>query len=162
MWDEITYPFPNSCTFEVGEWISNSISRLYQVCEYLSINHISTWWHHQMETFSALLAFYDGNSLVTGEFTSQRPVTWRFDVFFDLFLNKRLNKPSKHWWFEMPLHSLWRHHNERGPEWVLVSHTSTDLGHGKVIINHIWKSQTSITYLCFYWIHIYTFPFMLM
>ena len=43
-----------------------------------------TWWRHQMETFSALLAFCVGNSPVTGEFPAQRPVTWSFVVFFDL------------------------------------------------------------------------------
>ena len=32
------------------------------------------WWHHQVETLSALLAFCEGNSPVTGEFHSQRPV----------------------------------------------------------------------------------------
>ena len=37
-----------------------------------------------METFSALLALCGGNSPVTGEFHSQRPVTRSFDVFFDL------------------------------------------------------------------------------
>ena len=31
-------------------------------------------WRHQMETFSALLAICAGNSQVTGEFPSQRPV----------------------------------------------------------------------------------------
>ena len=41
-----------------------------------------TWWRHQAETFSALLALCAGNSLVTGEFLSQRPVTRSFDVFF--------------------------------------------------------------------------------
>ena len=41
-----------------------------------------------METFSALLALCDGNSLVTGEFPWQKPVTRSFDVFFDLRLNK--------------------------------------------------------------------------
>ena len=45
-----------------------------------------------METFSALLAFCAGNSLVTGEFPAQGPVMRSFDVFFDLRLNKRLNK----------------------------------------------------------------------
>ena len=53
-----------------------------------------TWWHHQMETFSALLALCAGNSPVTGEFSSQRPVTRSFDVFFDLRLNNRLSKQS--------------------------------------------------------------------
>ena len=43
-----------------------------------------TWWRHQMETFSALLAICAGNSLVSGEFPAQRPVTRSFDVFFDV------------------------------------------------------------------------------
>ena len=50
------------------------------------------WWRHQMETFSALLAICTGNSPVSGEFPTQRPVTQSFDVFFDLRLNKRLSK----------------------------------------------------------------------
>ena len=44
-----------------------------------------------METFSALLAICAGNSPVPGEFPTQRPVTWSFDVVFDLRTNKRLN-----------------------------------------------------------------------
>ena len=47
------------------------------------------WWRHQMETFSALLALCAGNSPVTGEFPSLRPVTRSFDFFFDLRLNNR-------------------------------------------------------------------------
>ena len=67
-----------------------------------------TWWRHQMETFAALLDLCAGNSPVTGEFPSQRPVTWTFDVFFDLRLNKRLNIQAWGWWFETPSCSLWR------------------------------------------------------
>ena len=59
----------------------------------------------------ALLALCAGNSPVTGEFPSQRPVTQSFDVFFDLCLNKRLGKQSWGWWFEMPLRPLWHHCN---------------------------------------------------
>ena len=50
-----------------------------------------------------------------GEFTghrwfpSQRRVTRSFDVFFNLFLNKRLSKQSWGWWFETSSHPLWRH-----------------------------------------------------
>ena len=62
----------------------------------------SSWWRHQMVTFSTLLALCARNSPVTGEFPSQRPVMWSFDVFFDLHLNKRLNKQSWGWWFETP------------------------------------------------------------
>ena len=47
-----------------------------------------------METFSALLAICAGNSLVSGEFPAQRPVTRSFDVFFDSRLNKQLSKQS--------------------------------------------------------------------
>ena len=65
-----------------------------------------------METFSTLLALYAGNSPVTVEFPAQRPVTWSFDVFFDLRLNEQLSKQSLGWWFETPLCSLWRHCNE--------------------------------------------------
>ena len=54
-----------------------------------------TWLRHQMEEFFALLALCAGNSPVPGEFPSKRPVTQRFDVFFDLCLNKRLSKQSR-------------------------------------------------------------------
>ena len=70
-----------------------------------------SWWRHQMETFSALLAICTGNSPVPGEFPAQRPVTRSFDVFFDPRLNKRLSKQSWGWWFETLLRPLWRHCN---------------------------------------------------
>ena len=41
-----------------------------------------SWWRHQMETHSALLALCAGNSPVTGEFPAQRPVTRNFDGSF--------------------------------------------------------------------------------
>ena len=69
--------------------------------------HVAAWWRRQMETFSASLAFCAGNSPVTGEFPTQRPVTWSFDVFFDLRLNKRLSKQSWGWWFETLSWSLY-------------------------------------------------------
>ena len=64
-----------------------------------------------METFSALLAICAGNSPVSGEFPTQRPVTRSFDVYFDLRPDKRLSKQSLGWWFETLSHSLWRHRN---------------------------------------------------
>ena len=45
-----------------------------------------------METFYALLAIYAGNSPGTGEFPAQRPVMRSFDIFFDLRLNKTVEK----------------------------------------------------------------------
>ena len=41
-----------------------------------------------METFSALLVIYAGNSPVPGEFPEQMPVTRSFEVFFDMHPNK--------------------------------------------------------------------------
>ena len=73
----------------------------------------NSWWRHLMETFSAFLALCVGNSLVTGEFPSQRPLTGSVDFFFELHLSKRLTKQSKHHQFEMSLHSLWHHCNLR-------------------------------------------------
>ena len=62
------------------------------------------WWHHQMETFSSLLALFEGNH------RSKGPVTRRFDMFFGLHLKKkRLGEQSRCRWFEMPSRSLWRH-----------------------------------------------------
>ena len=37
--------------------------------------YLGTWWRHQMEPFSALLALCAGTSPVAGEFPTQRPVT---------------------------------------------------------------------------------------
>ena len=68
---------------------------------------VSSWWRREMETFSALLAICVGNSPVTDEFPTQRPVTRSFDVFVDPHLCKRLSKQSRGWWFE----TLWRHCN---------------------------------------------------
>ena len=81
----------------------------YQGYTYLAAVFRLSWWRHQMETFSALLAICSGKSPASGEIPVQRPVTRRFVVFFDLFLNKRLREQSWGWWFETLSHPLWRH-----------------------------------------------------
>ena len=52
--------------------------RHHDSCDYnwdfMAILFIS-WWRHETETFSALLAICAGNSPVSGEFPAQRPVT---------------------------------------------------------------------------------------
>ena len=85
-------------------------------------SRLATWWRHQMETFSALLAICAGNSPVTDEFPSQRPVTRSFDVFFDLRLNKRMSKQRWGWRFETPSCSLWRHCNVYAAELWYTEH----------------------------------------
>ena len=74
--------------------------------------HWFTWWCHQMETFSALLA------ILCEEFIGLRwiPRTKASDAelwyFFDQRLNKRLSKQSWGWWFETLSCPLWHHCNE--------------------------------------------------
>ena len=96
-----------------------------------------SWWRHQMETFSVLLALCAGNSPVTDEFPSQRPVTRSFDVFIDLRLNKRLCKQSWHRWFETPSRSLLRHCD------ILLG--SCDLA--ICIIQDSWSNPTKYGYI---------------
>ena len=84
------------------------------------LNYFISWWHHQMETFSSLLALCERNSPVTGEFPSQRPVAQSFEVFFDLLQNKGMCKESRRRWFEMPLRSL-RCHCNKVPLWICIA-----------------------------------------
>ena len=53
-----------------------------------------------------------GEPLVPGGFPSQRASNSCFDVFFDISLNKRLNKHSSRRWFETLYRSLWHHYNK--------------------------------------------------
>ena len=86
-----------------------TVMRKVRVCNTSSgavpVGKMSSWWRHQMKTFSALPA------LCGGEIPPQRPVTRSFYVFFHLCVNKRLNKQSWDWWFETQSYSLWRHCN---------------------------------------------------
>ena len=104
-----------------------------------------TWWRHQMETFSALLAICAGNSPVTGEFLAQRPVTQKLWCFFDLRLNKRLSKQSRGWWFETPSCPLWRHRNER--RHILKSTQNIFVPLRYCLPNTVWR-------IAMFWIHI--------
>ena len=85
-----------------AEWISAKFylwAKLHQWRASWSgkqMQHVWTWWLHQMETCSTVLSFCARNSPVTGEFPTQRPVTWSFDVFFDLRPNQQLSKQWRH------------------------------------------------------------------
>ena len=104
--------------------VNSPAGNIYHYCKCLT-----TWWRHQMETFSALLALCAGNSPVACEFPSQRPVTRSFGVFFDLRLDKRLSKQSWGWWTETPSRSLWLHcdDNLRNPPSISQSQSHTQL-----------------------------------
>ena len=110
----IVYCGPGICSFTRGLFHYHDVVRLrYGLhpmfptgCHNYSMSSFQPWWRHQMETFSALLALCAGNSPVSGEFPSQRPVTQSFDVFFDLCPNRQLSKQSWGWWFD----TLYRAH----------------------------------------------------
>ena len=95
---------------QIVKWFK-SITMRHSIVHVWIVKAHETWWRHQMETFSALLALGEGNPPVTGGFPSQRPVTRSFGVFFDLRLNKRVSKQSRRWWVETTSRSLWRHYN---------------------------------------------------
>ena len=91
-------------TFGYNAWcplcmMTSSNGNIFRVTDHLCGEFAGLRWINQMETFSALLAICAGNSPVSGEFPTQRPVTRSFDVFFDLHPNKRLSKQWWGWWF---------------------------------------------------------------
>ena len=99
------------CCLRWRHWLRPCLRIRYWCKEIGLESQTFSWWRHRMETFSALLGLCVGNSLVTGEFPSQRPVMWNFRVFFALRPNKRLSKQSRRRRFEMPLRSLQRYRN---------------------------------------------------
>ena len=99
-------------------WVHSTVKPSQHVSPQKTCSCCMSWWRHQMEIFSVLLAICAGNSPVPGEFPAQRPVTWNFDVFFDLRPNQLLSKQSWGWWFETPSRPLWRHRNVTTEVWV--------------------------------------------
>ena len=87
---DTNYAFPDYDDICLGKKAKTSITHWTHSRHPIHHPHIFgvyiTWWRHQMETFSALLAHCAGNSPVTGEFPAQRPLTRSFNVFFDLHL----------------------------------------------------------------------------
>ena len=110
---------------------SNRDDVLHDCITYFARTSGCPWWRHQMEIFSALLAICAGNSPVTGEFPTQRPVTRSFDVSFDLRVNRRLSKQSGGWWFGTLSRPLWRHSN------AIDFLQRSSLG--------LWKGKTSVS-----------------
>ena len=88
---------------------------IFLFCHYWKIEDIIkplTWWRHQMETFSALLAICGG--IHRSPVNSPHKGQWRGALTFPLiWLNRQLSKQSWGWWFETPSCSLWRHCNEK-------------------------------------------------
>ena len=91
---------------------------------------------------SSLLALCVGNSPVPGEFPSQRPVTWRFDVFFDLCQIKGLSKQSWGWWFELPSCPLWCHCNDQTGNYGYGLERDSEF---HILFKFDWKFLSNIT-----------------
>ena len=83
--DMFSYAQPHGIVVLIDRTLPISLANkrwFYCMLAYQNPMHASTAsWRYQMETFSAPLALCPGNSPVTGEFPSQRPVTWSFVVF---------------------------------------------------------------------------------
>ena len=88
--------------------------------------------------FFVLLVLCAGNSPVTGDFPTQRPVTRSFDVFFDLRLNKRLSKQPSRRWFETVSHSSWVHC------YVVRYHSFTNFEFGLWIISTLFERHNHV------------------
>ena len=69
-----TNTYMRSITFV---WISGNPDKIS-----MKFQLVSSWWRHQMETFSALLAICAGNSPVSGEFPAKGQ--WRGALMFTL------------------------------------------------------------------------------
>ena len=141
-------------------WIMNTVCRnIFQIkFRYWSsslnlVPHVKdwdvTWRHNQMETFAPLLVLCAGSSPVTGGFPTQRPVTWSFDVFFDLHQNKLLSKQLWGWWFEMLLCPSWRRSNE---SWVPAVLEACGVNLYKICFLFKKKKKKNDTFpLCLQW-----------
>ena len=75
-------------------------------------NHLTPVSSHRFMMTSSNRNIFRVTAHLCGEIhRAQRPVTWSFDVSFDLHLNKRLSKQWRDWWFETLSRSLWRLRN---------------------------------------------------
>ena len=129
-WDNYPFTFrllSNHCsTFE------HKVSDFQMSCNDLTNHYSSSDCIHGLMTSSNGYIFRAtgplcGDSPVTGEFPSQRPVTRSFGVLYELI--KRLIKQSRRRWFETLSLSLWRHCNGS----FLFYHENIVYKHGKVL-----------------------------
>ena len=104
-----------------------------------------SWWRHQMEIISALLAICAGNSPVTRELPAQRPLTRSIDVFFDLRLNKRLSKQWRGWWLDTPSCPLWCHCNAAITHWDFTQIFNVSTTRYNSLTLALWEGNSPVT-----------------
>ena len=88
-----------------------SANRIHVIYSFIYLGFMMTSSNGKHFRVTGHFFFWGGNSPVTGEFPSQRPVMRSFDIVFDLRLHKRLSKQGWGWWCETPSRPLWRHCN---------------------------------------------------
>ena len=176
LWDIIICPCPWCLLLANNPHNSSSASKYWTVMNFLLHNTIGgykgyvnvsitwrhqdlTWWRHQMETFSALLAICAGNWPVPGEFPTQRPVTRSFDAYFDLRPNKRLSKQSWGWWFETQSRPLWRHRNYFMVAICITESTPRAVGHWRTRCLNGWCWSSSSRHVLYY---LYRYVFLIL
>ena len=97
---------PSYMRYPYGDSIELDVFGIYILCTATVGEMILPHYQHMITSsdgnISVLLVLCAGNSPVTGEFPSQRPVTRSFDVFVELLLTKRMCKQSRRWWYEPP------------------------------------------------------------
>ena len=86
-------------------YAGTSDTNTYSMLHWCICCSCAPWWRNQMEPFPR----YWPLVRVTGGFPSQRPMTRKFDVCYDVRLNNGLSKQSRCRWFETPWRSWWRH-----------------------------------------------------
>ena len=148
----MSHMYVNQFWKEIKKYIEKKFVRYLQHCPLVNDikgqkfqnqrNNSFASWRHQMETFTTLLVLCVGNSPVTGEFPSQRPVTRSFGVFCDLRVNKCLSKQSWGWWFHTPSRSLWRHCNDSFVcRFYLYVNDSNNAVHDFVSVIKLWNDM---------------------
>ena len=148
-------PLMASYHWHFGFFYYISLFVMYSVCHLFSVNHI--WFVvaiHLTElcictqimmistngNIFCIAGICMGNSLVTNELPSQRPVTRSFDGVFGLRLKKWLSKQS---------HSLWHHCNGAMRFWDISETFLIDVwGQGKFVWNN-WYRETVTKWIVF-------------
>ena len=103
----LSYTFAAICVWKY-HWIhTKSVHHIPVTCVLFTMS----WWLHQIETFSVLLAICAANSPVTGKFPALKPVAWSFDFFICAWINGWVNNREAGDLRRTPSRPLWRHCN---------------------------------------------------
>ena len=102
-----------------------------------SITTVKSFWN-----FAQIMAMALHDDVIKWkQFPRYWPLMPSFDVFFDLYPNKRLRKQSWGWWFETLSRPLWRHCNDRPPCKILKWFIEWEIRYEQTIFREIWVKE---------------------